>query len=485
MGRNDRQYMTTTEESETRLIELVERISRLSRVYGTYRGAKLRAVARRKESENGGWLHLLGSLRVSRKLVDEESWSWEDLSDDLALLVADLPLEKIDRVLAPILKLGVYRTYPGEFRPQGQTTVSMGTSEEKPPVLESPEFLGRGRFLDTYGEPNPGLVYHLTSHLDLHRELDLAPRQLAELGFNSRDRFLWRYAIDPIGVNPANPYVRGSGFHVIVPNYHARIRSATIEGKVIKVEVDSAKGVPLRDLSLTVQPSLGTDGTLPPQRKARLHRRAIAFECARPPTRAMVELLWNRGANEVERFADQHHAERAELVSYPRLTAYMSFDPGMEQLESHLLDRGQRRDASNLEWAVATVLSIAGFHVEWPGYLRGKSSSELDVIAFHPERETMILVECTLKAGDIQRKIMNVVEAGAEISGRFQGWEVRKAVATTLRSTSVNPSDDQDANRQGVSLLTHDRLKALLTAIRSATPPSEVLEEFFTVLPVP
>ncbi len=483
--------------------EIVERLHALQERYNLFKGAIFRAVVQRRDVEDPylmargdqtsnqkmSHINVLAGIRFSRAArSDEKEFSLHPfLEPDLHLLEAYLELDSIRAFLEGIAHNGRYGFGSG----QDQIAVQLGTGNRAAEFGE-PGLLHRREFEYRFGEPWPGVYYFLNTWRGLE-EFQVSPEAAYRLGFPNMAQALWSYVLNPSEEGSGSPLINNTGILVIFPNYHARLSSAVIEGRKVRIDAEIAKDIPLEDLRLVLQSQgwIGESGFLIPWPKTwdSLPSRRLEYTFASAPYSFTARLYWNPGRNDAERFVDLAYGRRVEAL-YPQLAVWEHFDERLQKLEAALKGEGGLvNPQKDFEWAIASLLGISGFEVDWLGYIGGKKSAkkpktrstepwasdkmdkgEIDVIAYYPRGRLAVLGECTLTGGDIDKKISGLSERATDLAEILQGWNVKKVLFTTLGNAGIQPSHEEAAKQLDIVLATRQVLDDLLGAVKVAVP---------------
>lgn len=458
------------------LAEIVERTKSLSSKYLIFPSVSFRAIVQfQADRIDRKWVNLLASLRLS----DEElgrSFESQFLSEpDLYHLQASFDLASLEPFLEKMVRTKRY-----EFGDGASTLeVALDHPQASPPNFEDVKLLGSFDWEWPYREGRGGVIYFFNTHhpLDQYRPTSEA---LHRLGYSDIHRLLKHrlFSLDGTTFHQDLRYT-STGVYVILPNYHARLKDVTLEGRTVKVTVETAEAVPPGDFMVTLEATATEEGQpvryidLPPKVWQNLPAVRLEHTYSVAPHYVHAGLYWNPGANDIERFVDRMTARRAELVRTPRLATYEHFDLDLSKLREALLTDKMQFD---FEWAIATLLATAGFQVQWLGY-RGKAiQSEVDIIAYLPDERQVLLGECTVKGGDISRKISDLSEKAREVEEVLKGWAVHKVLFTTTSNAAIQLGHEQSAQESHIALVTKDVLPNFLQAVKSAVPPPLLLE---------
>jgi hypothetical protein len=465
-----------TEDAKETVREIARHLEFLQTKYRLYRGAVFRAILQRQENEVGHtWVNILASFRLRNVSSEEGVTRFHPLTEDLQLVEVSANPLALPSFLTRVLKKKRYAVGQDHNRFE----VHIRTQPESEPRFEQPEFLHREDFKWRHDEDCGGVVHFLSTNSPLG-QVALSRQSLERLGFMQLKQLLWHHIFNPGGETPESPPMKDTtGIYAIVPNYHAHLKEAVLEGRTVRVRVATSRGVHLQDFRLVLQAyrstkdAIGWSMLLPPKIWESLHRREVEYTYKTAPHHVRARLYWNLGRNDAEKFVDEHRVERAELVLYPQLAVHRHFDPELRAVVKALETRSQSPD---LEWAVGTLLALSGFQVDWMGFKGKIMQGDIDIVAYWPSGKLAVLGECTVRGADLDRKITDLAERSEEVAESLESWEVRKVLFTTLSWAAIQPSQKQGAKELQIALVTKESLRSLLHAIKSAIPPDMLWE---------
>ena len=412
---------------------------------------------------------VMGALRFLKTSYEQRT-SFEKLTDpDIYLIEASLSTEDGKAALMDLINSGSCHIRV----PKGKLRVRLPVLENDIDVeVGPPRYLGSDDAEWQLNEPC-GCVQYLLSSKHPWNDTKISSAGLERLGFANLSQAIWHYVLNPGQETPESPSLDSSaGVLVTLPNYHARISKAVIEGRTIRISVQVPKGVTLADFRLVVRAhgtskSTGWSVILPPKISDPLRRKLTAFPYAVAPHYATATLYWRLGPDEAIAFVDSMRARRAESAIYPQLATHSLFDPALKFVEESL----DSDDAKDFEWAIATLLAIAGFQVDWLGYAGGRIRPEADVIAYLPSQRLVIVGECTLKWADISKKISVLKERTSQLAPILEGWRFKNVIFTNLTKEAILPADREGAKALEIILMPKESLPLMIRAIKSAIPP--------------
>lgn len=165
----------------------------------------------------------------------------------------------------------------------------------------------------------------------------------------------------------------------------------------------------------------------------------------------------------------------------PPMVAHEVFDPGLKILEEAL--SGRRKEHA-FECAIGWLLSFCGFRPLTYGSVQ-LANPEVDVLAYAPEHNAILGVECTLQQPNIKDKMRKFFHRCQTIRGKLRRHHVMGALATPLLANEVPPADKDEAAENDIALLTGERLKQLLQMAQAGASSGEVLDFIQTCVPDP
>ncbi|MCD6317770.1 hypothetical protein J7M02_01730, partial [Candidatus Aerophobetes bacterium] len=141
------------------------------------------------------------------------------------------------------------------------------------------------------------------------------------------------------------------------------------------------------------------------------------------------------------------------------------WDPQNQWLIKFLKGQGRDSHAKNdFEYAVCTVLHIAGYQIEHIGQLKGLLAryrhGEIDIFAFPPDRNRIYAVECTV--GPIEDKVTEVKNITARMGTQIKKYLITPAVATSLTKSKIPQDTLKEAGKKGVLILHQNLLIEML-----------------------
>lgn len=470
---------------EAALVKIAKRLRLVESHTDVYKGLSFRALLHRSEVPQGArWVNVLASLRPTFE-PHEPGFSITPLVEpDFDILEAYLPPSN----LFPFLRRAV-ENRPLEL-PSNPRHPSLGTNivrlmdsdERNTSMVEGPEYNGSAYASWKYNERWGTVSYFFGTG----RPLGYFPtiqESLERLSFYSMDQVMWHHVLCPGGPTPESAQMpRSCGVHVLLPNYHARLLRVLVLGRRVQVKVEIQPGIRPETLRLVLRAYGVVDqgghqgyAMIPPRIWSSLPTAELEHEYTMAPRSVHARLYWAQGVDESDTFVDEMRGERAETALYPELAVHAHFDPGLTVVEMALKTD---RDAHDFEWAVATLLSLAGFQVDWLGY-KGKAiqtKGEIDVVAYLPTKRLAILAECTLKSADVGRKVSDLAGREVDMEGILEGWRIQKVLFTTMSRAAILPTDRDGAGQLGVAILAREALPNFVRAVKSAVPP-EILWE--------
>lgn len=355
-------------------------------------------------------------------------------------------------------------------------------------VDSAPPKFGDAKLLSSDGGEWPyrsihgGVMYFLDTHNQLEH-FQPSAASVKEAGFQNFQQLFRDFLFAPFGEVYAGSLPSATtGVYVFLPSLHGRLPSVEIAGNVVRARVEPAEGVGLGDFKFVVYAQARTPGRYYRMQDYQrgwdsLSESNVSHEFPLPPQYAIGRLFWNPGRNDAERFVDERYGNRADLVLTPQLAVWQSADPQLRVLRNALETADKQM---TFEWGVASTLSLAGFQVNWLGFRESKKpqiGAGVDVVAIDRENQRALIGESTLKPGDISKKISGVSEHSAALQEVLTGWQVKKAVFTTITSAGLVPYE-QPARDAEVVLVSSEALDKFVQAVMSGVPLSQLWDGF-------
>lgn len=444
----------------------------LQSAYQIYKSAEFRAVVQHRQSEER-WTNILGKIQFSDQEPPTGPPKLDFLVEPNVYTLTNWLTPQAAFDLLKDFSTGVHRLTI-ESR---QLSISVIDSPDQSPTNYPPENHPTGRYDNRYGVDYSVAIFPFGTRDQLNR-VGVHQDNLAPLGVNALTQLLHHHVVEPEGPIPTNTYTKPeTGLVVVLPLFHARLANVSIEGKIVTAAVELAKGVPPEDFSLVIRAGHygGHDGFGDHGERPVIHRplRSTTVRQEFPATLrdAYVELFWEKTKLTFLKKVDSVTASRVKKSVNTQLRLYESFDPQFKWLAQKLGGGKQGDDQIDFEWAVAHLLSLAGFHIHWLGYLRGAMRErEIDVVAWEPENKWLILGECTVKGSDVDRKLVDLADKAASFSTDFDDWTIKKLLFTTISAAALKGKQTSAANEKGIILVPSEALDALRSLVEAGHP---------------
>ncbi len=468
------------EEKHTRILTSIER--RLQFLAGAtssmYEGfLLLAALHRAAEGTSPRWVNILASVRPLHH-VERASFSIVPLVEpNLDLLAARLPGNPVLFLQQALEKGNLDVPHHPDLPMLGHDTISF-VDQNTSVQWHGPEFHSSEDAAFQFNVPWGAVSYILeTGRADAQPTI---PREnLERIGFYSLEQALWHHVLCPDGPTPERPSLHRAGIYMLIPCFDVRLGEVLILGQRIRVRVESQDREKAKALRLVLQ-CYGTDGRgqwsiVPPRIWEALPSLEVEHEYPTPIRSLRARLYWAAAEEPSTAFVDEKNGVRAEIVRYPQLAVREAFDPGLRSVEEAV---GTTKHAHDMEWAVVSLLALAGFQVDWLGYKgRGRQTEgEVDFVAYLPSEKRAILGECTVRGADVGRKISDLAGRAVDLSRILEGWELRRVICSSIDHAAILPSDREGARELGVTILPKEGLASLLRSVKSAVPPETIWE---------
>lgn len=252
---------------------------------------------------------------------------------------------------------------------------------------------------------------------------------------------IWFEALSVDGTRPNNlssPIVRNRGVHMVVPHWYARLKTVQVTDDEVSIELDSNTDRRLWDLVRIRVTMHYHDNTVS---RSTIHRIDQDGRCIIPSKKKTIRsaevdaLLLPEGGSELC-WIDTKYGEKLASATNVRFGIHKFFDPDSQTLRDSLLK--PQDNSTAFEWAVAVLLHLAGYEVEWwdfPQRVRRLKTKphEVDVIAVDSAARKILAVECTTSEGDLGKKISSVGARAAELKATCpEDWYVLPVVCIPL-----------------------------------------------------
>ena len=447
-----------TNEVLEKVREVTSFVRGLHEEYQMYQSALFRSL-NWMASSNSPWRMLAASL-VFQQAPPTADFKTETVFPNLTVAERALDLSTSEAALDSLATSGVIKLDEEEF--------FLGL----PVSLDDPETRGSHDKWGLLGEVSNGIECFLHSQEPLPANF-VSPSQMKRLGLENVYQVVWHLVIWPRNPIPPSPYLKPHrGIYVLVPFEHAAIADATLERNKLQVSTRTATGVPASDFEL-VATAYGAHGAFPPKRQSPLQSDVSQFEFETDVSLASVRLYWLKSKSQLQEYVDSVSGRRASLASYPELDVHRLFDKDLSAISDCM--KPSQTDSKKLEWAVSTVLTLAGFQVEWLGFL-GKQwkEGEIDLLAYLRKEHILLLGECTTAAGEISNKIALLAERSKPIKVLLDTWIVKKVLFTNRDSAALPRGTEEAARELEITILPSTLLLQLVAAVRGGFTASEL-----------
>lgn len=163
----------------------------------------------------------------------------------------------------------------------------------------------------------------------------------------------------------------------------------------------------------------------------------------------------------------------------PGIVLHGSFDKDYEILKLWL--EGKGNDPSrDFEASIHWLFHLCGFQCEWLGYAgkplksQSKGYGELDILAFVPKSQSIVVAECTIEPAKLQEKIAHIFNKTKNVEEILQNFEVASAVFIPINQEKI-PKDIRDnAEKNKVALIEQEEIKRLLEMASTGATVNDV-----------
>lgn len=154
----------------------------------------------------------------------------------------------------------------------------------------------------------------------------------------------------------------------------------------------------------------------------------------------------------------------------PRVNACELIDADLEFFKLCLLGKGKDK-GTDFETAIAFLLHFLGFSVAHYGRVE-RYKDGIDIVAFTPEEDLVLAVECTLQEPDVKNKLSKLVRRSSELSEKIgQEKQLISVLFTALSRERLAKGDIERATNERIVLLASEDAETLLSmALRNVGP---------------
>ena len=154
--------------------------------------------------------------------------------------------------------------------------------------------------------------------------------------------------------------------------------------------------------------------------------------------------------------------------------------PG-ELLEALLSDAAS---GDRFEHAVATLFHLLGFVTSHPGQNTfGRGGDLPDIIAFAPERNWLLVIECTARDLDYGAVVAKLVTRSREIQSAVPEFDAMPVLVVRKPRDVVMATASSNAIRERVAILTSDEFNDFLQLAIANLPPDKVRDFLVGLIP--
>ncbi len=174
------------------------------------------------------------------------------------------------------------------------------------------------------------------------------------------------------------------------------------------------------------------------------------------------------------------HDESA-LLQNPRILAYSHFDKNIEKLKAYLIGKG-KEPSNDFEKGVALLLHLCGFNSALYGQLGG-IQEEIDIIAFVPNSNDVIAVECTIKDLDANGKMTKFSRRIKELPDELNDYNLLPLLFTALERKNISPTELDSARTERIGVAAAEDIQELLTMAVAQKGIEEIMVYLRGLLP--
>jgi hypothetical protein len=453
----------------SRINEIENKIKRLNDAYSLYTHANVRGVLYKK---NHSYYNVWTKIVLGEKNTPRYNVTNETIDDNL---ISFRFCWKIDELIAQLHNICENEkfsfndieviTWEGE---SGRSTWAVRNE------LNSDE--GNQK----WGISTGVCEYHIKAPNDV-RNIGIKLNKLKKLGFEiDSPLFIWTYimADENKPVRWDMKFDLSTGIFILIPNYFAKLKRADIIEKKIEIEIEHLNEIiPKEDLSLTVSVRNSNIEMLPPFSYDPLKDDLIQIDIEDEIWDVNVDLWWNKTKDAEESFVDKKKGKRPKNVRKNIMVAHECFDLEFSKLKNALINKD--KDTINFEWGVSSLLNLCGFQIDWIGYKRGKGNKkieEIDILAYLPNHPKCLAIECTIKEADFHKKISGISQRSEKLSKEIKDFSVYPIIFTNVENISSIGEIEKFAGRQGIVIVSCERIKELWVMARDGTPSKDIFD---------
>lgn len=182
--------------------------------------------------------------------------------------------------------------------------------------------------------------------------------------------------------------------------------------------------------------------------------------------------LFLEGNNELLHEMEIENPElRTENV---RSSMHALFDPGLEIIENFVHGTGKKRQL-DFETGVAWLLHLCGLNII--SYGTNKTTQDnVDLVAFSPSGEEIMVIECTTYLPDIKGKLAKLHQRAMKMQKILPQHSLIPIMFTSLPYDEIPPQDFENAQSMDINILTRNVIDTLLKICCKPYPTKATLE---------
>jgi len=176
-----------------------------------------------------------------------------------------------------------------------------------------------------------------------------------------------------------------------------------------------------------------------------------------------------------------HLRDPSAYPTNPRMLAYRHFDEGLNALSVYLGGEGKDPSA-DFEIGVSLLLHFCGLTVGVYGRVK-RLQSEVDLVAFAPFSNHVVVAECTITDLDVNEKLSKFSRRAKELREVLHDFTIIPLVFTALERGKVSQSDFEKAKREGIGVVTSDEIADLVTLAAQQKGVNKSLGYLYSLVP--
>lgn len=143
-----------------------------------------------------------------------------------------------------------------------------------------------------------------------------------------------------------------------------------------------------------------------------------------------------------------------------RLQAYVACDPDMEEFQASI-DGGGSKKSRAFERAVGRLFHFLGFSTDTLA-CESRLTDAVDVVAFAPDQELCLAIECTVGSIDSGGKLGKLVARTMALRESMRGSVVHPVLATSLKRSQIADGELSKAAEDGIVVLAKEDIDHLV-----------------------